>query len=156
MERILSRAGDATEVVTERQIALDDKFCETEWFSDTAWVRGIIDLALVDGGKALLLDHKTGRRKPDSSQLKLFAVLAMHVWPKLEKVVTGFLWLKSGQIDKETYTRADIPTIWEEFLPRVKRMRQAYGTDVWPEKPSGLCKAWCPVVACVHNGKNKR
>ena len=153
VDRILSRVTDDTEVLTERQICLDDRFCETNWFGKDAWVRGVIDLGLLRSTKALLLDWKTGKRKVDLDQLKLFAALAMHLWPKLEKVHTGFVWLKTGEIDQQSYSRADIPTIWEGFLPRVKRMRQAYGADTWPERPSGLCKAWCPVHTCVHNGK---
>lgn len=155
IQQILSRVNDSTEVVTERQICLDDRFCETDWFSKTAWVRGVVDLGLIENSKALLLDYKTGKRKPDSDQLKLFSALAMHVWPKLERVVTGFLWLKTGEIDKETYTRADIPDIWNDFLPRVRRIKQAFEKDNWPERPSGLCKNWCPCHTCPHNGVYK-
>jgi len=152
VESILSRATDDISVVTERQICLDDRFIETDWLSQTAWVRGVIDVGLVGSTKALLLDYKTGKRKPDSDQLKLFAALAMHAWPKLERVVTGFLWLKTNQIDKETFTRSDIPNIWNDFLPRVQRMKQAFSTNSWPERHSGLCKNWCPCITCPHNG----
>lgn len=153
VEVILSKADDNTDVIAERQICLDDRFCETDWFSKTAWVRGVIDFGLLQGHKALLLDWKLGKRKPDNDQLELFAALSMHLWPALEKVVTGFVWLKTNQIDKKTFTRADIPKIWEKFLPRVKRLHQAHAENTWPERPSGLCKAWCPVHTCLHNGQ---
>lgn len=152
VESILAKADEDTEVITERQICLDDRFCETDWFGKDAWVRGVVDLGLVKQAKALLLDWKTGKRKLDVDQLQLFAALAMHAWPKLERVVTGFVWLKPGTVDKASYTRADIPSIWERFLPRVKRMKQAHEENTWPERPSGLCKAWCPVHTCPHNG----
>lgn len=150
MEKILATPG---EVITERQIALDSRLCETGWFDKNVWVRGVIDLGKLNGSKALLLDHKTGKRKPDSDQLMLFAALAMHVWPKLEKVVTGFLWLKEGKIDKETFTRADISRIWDRFAPRVKRLEIAHETDTWDARPSGLCKRYCPVSACEFCGR---
>jgi hypothetical protein len=151
--RVLARGGEPH---VERQIALDEKLCETEWFSREAWVRGIIDLALLRGKTALLLDYKTGKRKPDSDQLRLFAALAMHVWPQVEKVITGFLWLKSGQIDKEVYTRGDISAIWTGFLPRVKRLEAAYEGEKWEPKPSGLCKNYCPVSHCEFHGGGRR
>jgi hypothetical protein len=98
-------------------------------------------------GHNYLRTHNTGKRKPDNDQLMLFAALAMHVWPKLEKVVTGFLWLKEGKIDKETFTRGDITDIWNRFTPRVKRLEIAHETNTWDAKPSGLC-GWCPVRQC--------
>ena len=152
VQAIMHRADDDTDVVVERQICLDDRFCETDWFGKNAWVRGVIDLGLIKDTKALLCDWKTGKRKLDSDQLQLFSALAMHVWPKLERVVTGFVWLKNKSVDKEEFTRADLPHIWERFLPRVKRMKQAFEMDTWPERPSGLCKNWCPVSSCRHNG----
>lgn len=152
IEAILAKASTGTDVVVERQICLDDRFCETDWFSKDAWVRGVIDLGLIKDNKALLVDWKTGKRRLDSDQLQLFSALAMHVWPKLERVVTGFVWLKSRDVDKEQYARADIPEIWGKFLPRVKRMKQAFDVNTWPERPSGLCKHWCPVTTCQHNG----
>jgi hypothetical protein len=150
MDKLLARPGD---VHAERQIALDDRLCETGWLDKNVWVRGVIDLALVDGEKALAIDYKTGRRKPDSDQLMLFAALMFHVWPKLEKVVTGFLWLKTQQIDKETYTRSDLSRIWDTFIPRVNRYQDAFVANTWPPRPSGLCKAWCPVQTCEYNGR---
>lgn len=150
MAKILAVPG---EVITERQIALDSRLCETGWFDKNVWVRGVIDLGIVHGHKALLLDHKTGKRKPDNDQLMLFAALAMHVWPALDKVVTGFLWLKEHKIDKETFTRSDLSGIWDRFTPRVKRLEIAHETDTWDPKPSGLCKKWCPINACEFCGR---
>lgn len=153
VKAVLRRVDAETETVVERQIALDDRFIETDWFGSDTWVRGVIDLGLIRPRKALLLDWKTGKRKLDIDQLELFSALAMHAYPKLDVVHTGFVWLKSAKIDKEEYTRADIPKIWDRFLPRVKRMKQAYAENVWPERPSGLCKRHCPVHNCIHNGE---
>jgi hypothetical protein len=94
--------------------------------------------------KKMLVTHNTGKRKVDSDQLKLFAAMAFAHYPWVEKVVTGFIWLKEGKFDKESFTREQVPDIWNEFLPRVKRVELAYEQDKWPAKPSGLCKAWCP------------
>ncbi len=69
-------------------------------------------------------------------------------FPEVEEVETGFVWLKDKKIDKERFTREDIPKIWQEFLPRVIKLESAYERDSWPCKPSGLCKGWCPVKTC--------
>lgn len=131
--------------VVEERVALDRNFRQTTWMAKDVWVRGIIDIGVVGSEKAYLLDWKTGKRRPDSNQLKLFAALAFAMYPWIDKVVTGFIWLKSGEFDKEVFTRDQLPEIWNEFLPRLSRVAIAYDQDKWTPKPSGLCKNWCPV-----------
>jgi len=131
--------------VVEERVALDRNFRPTTWMAKDVWVRGIIDIGVVGSEKAYLLDWKTGKRRPDSNQLKLFAALAFAMYPWVDKVVTGFIWLKTSEFDKEVFTRDQLPDIWSEFMPRLKRVAIAYDQDKWTPKPSGLCKNWCPV-----------
>lgn len=131
--------------VVEERVALDRNFRPTTWMAKDVWVRGIIDIGVVGSEKAYLLDWKTGKRRPDSNQLKLFAALAFAMYPWIDKVVTGFIWLKTSEFDKEVFTRDQLPEIWNEFLPRLSRVAIAYDQDKWTPKPSGLCKNWCPV-----------
>jgi CRISPR/Cas system-associated exonuclease Cas4 (RecB family) len=142
VNKILSYEGKK---VVEERVALDRNFRQTTWMAKDVWVRGIIDIGVVGSEKAYLLDWKTGKRRPDSNQLKLFAALAFAMYPWIDKVVTGFIWLKSGEFDKEVFTRDQLPEIWNEFMPRLARVAIAYDQDKWTPKPSGLCKNWCPV-----------
>jgi len=144
VEKILSYEGKR---VIEQKMAIDSSFRPTTWMAKDVWCRGIIDIGVVGEETAYLLDWKTGKRKTDFDQLKLFAAMAFAHYPWLEKVVTGFIWLKEGKFDKESYTKDQITEIWGDFLPRVKRLEIAYEEDKWPAKPSGLCKNWCPVGA---------
>lgn len=132
-------------VLTETEIALTSGFKETGWFASDAWVRGILDLTVVKDDRALILDWKTGKRKTASDQLRLFAALALAKYEHVDKVSTGFVWLKEKKTDKEHFSRDDVPGIWEEFSCRVRRLELAYENDNWPPKPSGLCRSWCPV-----------
>lgn len=140
--RILSYGGD---VFTERQYALTQDFRPTGWFDKDAWVRGIVDVGVLLGDRAVVLDWKTGKPKTDSDQLKLFAAFVMHSEPQIDRVSTSFVWLAHKKVTKEKFTRADISTIWQGFLPRTRRLELAYERDKWEAKPSGLCKNWCPV-----------
>lgn len=133
------------EKYAEYKMSVDDNFQPTEW--KQAWSRGIADLVVVKGKQALNLDYKTGKRKL-TEQLELYAVYTFAHFPEVEEVFTGFVWLKDKKIDKERYTREDIPVIWQQFLPRVNKLESAYDRDSWPCKPSGLCKGWCPVKTC--------
>ena len=131
--------------IVEERMAINQSFRPTKWMAKDVWCRGIVDIGVVGGEKAYLLDWKTGKRKPDSDQLKLFAALAFAHYPWVEEVVTGFIWLKEDKFDKEKFTRKQITEIWNEFLPRTSRLARAFEEDKWVAKPSGLCKNWCPV-----------
>lgn len=140
------------ELLTETQIALNKNLQPVKWFGKDVWVRGVIDLGKLRGEKGMLFDWKSGKRKPNNEQLELFAGLGFAKWPELEEISTAFLWLKSGESDRNRYTRSDVPEIWNKFLPRVRRLELAFENNKWPEKPSGLCKRWCPCHGCPHNG----
>lgn len=142
VKKIMSYEGKR---VVEERVALDKNLRPTKWMAKDVWVRGIIDIGVVGSERAYLLDWKTGKRKPDSDQLMLFAALAFAMYPWIDSVVTGFIWLKEDKFDKQLFTRDQLPEIWSEFLPRLSRVARAYDEDKWTPKPSGLCRNWCPV-----------
>ena len=133
------------EKLAEEKMALDKSFQPAEW--DNAWTRGIADLLIVHGNKAATLDYKTGKRKL-TNQLMLYAAYTFAHYPEVETVTTGFVWLRDKKIDRETFTRADLPAIWALFLPKVHKLNAAYEKDYWIARPSGLCNGWCPVKSC--------
>jgi hypothetical protein len=135
--------------LSEQKYALDQNFLPTDW--STAWTRGIVDLSVVSGYRGAALDYKTGKRKL-TDQLKLYAGYMFAYHPELEKVSTGFVWLRDKKIDKEVFHREDVPAIWQSFLPRVRRLEIAYETGRWPPRPNGLCKQYCPCLGCEFNG----
>jgi hypothetical protein len=152
VERLLAKKGES---IPEQKLCLNEQLMATGWFDKDAWCRGIVDYMLVDGDKAVALDWKTGKPKEDHDQLMLFAALLFHTYPELETIRTGYVWLAHGcKITTKEFSRADVPSIWSEFLPRVKRLVTAHKNDKWEKKPSGLCRAWCPVLDCEFNGKS--
>lgn len=141
--------------LVEEQMAITKNFRPCEWRAKDAWVRAIVDFGIVGPKKALFIDWKTGKRKPDSTQLMLSAAIGFAHYPFLESITTGFFWFKDRKTDKETFTREQLPQLWGEFLPRVQRLEGAYADDKWHPKPSGLCAKWCPVPKshCEYSGK---
>lgn len=129
----------------ELKLALDRNFKPVDWRDKSAWSRGIGDVVLENGTTAFSGDYKTGKRKPGSSQLRLFAALLMHSREYLQKVKTAFIWLPIKQLDKEEFSRDDLGSIWADFVPRTVKMEKAFQADKWMPKPSGLCNGWCPV-----------
>jgi hypothetical protein len=139
-------------MIAEQKVALTKGLGVTTFFGKDVWVRGIIDLTIRYGDKSVVCDYKTGKRKPDSDQLMLFAGFEFADRPHVQEVRTGYLWLKDKKMDTETFTREDIPRIWGHFIPKVERLERAYEKDEWPAKASGLCNPWCPATPaqCKH------
>lgn len=129
----------------EQKMAVDSNFQPTDW--KNAWSRGIADVLIIHDRKAVVLDHKTGKRKL-TDQLQLYAAYTFAAYKEVTTVSTGFVWLRDKKIDKESYSRDELPKIWQTFLPRVRKLELAYEKDAWPCRPSGLCKGWCPVKTC--------
>lgn len=149
---ILAKPGEAK---GEQELAVTAAYAPTGWWDKDGWARGIIDLTIINGKRAVALDWKTGNRKTGSTQLMLTAGLIFSHYPDVEQVKTGFVWLKESKVDREVFTRNQVPVIWGEFIPRVRRLEIAFDKDKWPKKPSGLCRAWCPVgkALCEYCGK---
>lgn len=129
----------------EEKLALDKNFQPAEW--GNAWSRGIADLLVTHKSEAVVMDYKTGKRKL-TDQLTLYAAYTFAHYPEVKTVTTGFVWLKDKKIDKEQFSREDLPKIWQNFLPRVRKLELAYERNSWPCRPSGLCRGWCPVKQC--------
>lgn len=142
---------------TEIKFAVDKGFQPCDW--KQSWSRGIADLLVVHKDKAVVIDYKTGKRKP-TEQLDLYANYVFHHYPQVNVVSTGFVWLKDRRIDwnfgrdeGKPFSRGEVPFVWNSFLPRIRKLESAYERDKWPAKTSGLCKAWCPVLSCEFNGR---
>lgn len=150
-------AASKGEIFVERELALTKNLTPTGWWDKDCWVRGKVDVGIIDHDKAVVLDYKTGKVKPNFDQLRLFAVLIMHHHPEVERVKSGFLWLAHDKLTSEVFTRSDTHAIWADYLSRVRRMELAYANEQFPEKPSGLCRGWCPVTHCTFwtKGRNQ-
>lgn len=140
--------------LVEYKFGLTKALKPTTFFAKDVWVRGVLDVSIVRDDSAIVLDYKTGKRKIDNDQLKLFAGSAFSLWPFAKHVKTGYIWLQSDQLDTEQYSLDQKHEIFQDFAARVHRMEVSEKADTWPAKPSGLCKNWCPVgkALCDHCG----
>lgn len=121
------------------------KFADPEY-----WVRGIVDLLVVDKKTAYIIDYKTGSAKyPEPKQLKLMALLTFAHFPEVEFIKAGLVFVLHEVFVDEYYRRSDIDKLWLEFAPILERLKISMETDSWPERPSPLC-GWCPVRTCTH------
>lgn len=137
-------------VTCEKQYLLDEKLRPVDNKED-AWCIGIIDVERLTKNTAHLYDWKTGKKRPDSNQMQLYSGLVMQHNEAIKVVKNTYVWLLSmEEPTTEKFTRDDLPAIWQNFIPRVNRLEQAYEKDKWPCRPSGLCRGWCPVRHCKY------
>ena len=139
VDKLLSLPG---EHFFERKFALTRKLEPCDFEDSSAWCRGIVDLGIIGDTRAQAWDFKTGKVRPDSDQLKLFAGFLMQHY-NVEAVKTAYLWLKFDKRTVETYSRDDLPSIWDHFFAKTRKLEVAYEKDKWIQKPSGLCNGWC-------------
>ena len=151
VQQLKAQPGQKT---TEQKFGLTQTLAPTTFSAPDVWVRGVVDLMVNNGDKLAVLDYKTGAVKNDGAQLKLFAAAGFALNPHVQTVRTGYLWLAHDKLSRQDFKREDAAGIWNEFLPRVNRMQEAQAQDKWPARPSGLCRAWCPVGKkhCDHCG----
>ena len=138
------------EKLVEAKIALNNKLQPCEFFAPDVWYRGVIDYGKVDGNSTRLVDFKTGKHHTKFGQLKLFALHTFAAYPAVETVRAEYYWTQTRTTGGETYHREQIPALWGEFLPSLRQYAEAFKTDVWQPRPSGLCGGFCPVTTCEH------
>lgn len=137
-------------LLVEAELVLDENLKPTEWWAPNAWLRSKLDVLVLAGSTAVVLDWKTGRRRADPFQMELSAVQVFRHYPDVEKVRTSLVWMKSKEMDTKTYPRKESNAIWADVIARIRRIYDAYDDEFWPAKPSGLCN-YCPVrPTCEH------
>lgn len=143
-------------VHAELEMVLNPDMQPTGWWEADAWLRSKLDVYVDFGIKAVILDWKTGKRRPDFFQLELSAVQAFIHYPKLETANVGFVWLKEETSDTKIYRRADFQSMLDKTVTKIKRIEEAVEEDVWPAKPGPLCN-YCPAKgSCAFADTNRR
>lgn len=144
------------EFFAERElcVTVDKEVCG--WWADNGHARAKIDLLHVEGNVATIIDWKTGKPDPYSTQLKQNALLVMLHYPEVEIVHTRYEWLAKGYATKAKVHREFLQDDWEKFEARASKFDKAAKTNNWPAKPNFLCGKYCGVTTCENYGKTFR
>jgi hypothetical protein len=99
--------------------------------------------------------HNTGGKvKPDDCrmQFRLNAAMVFANYPQV-LVVTG-AWVHTAirkiHDDGLTLNRNEAAQVQEHVALQTRDIEASETTGVWPKRPSGLCRGWCPVKDCHH------
>lgn len=143
---MLIRAIESLPGITygERDLALDDQLRPTGYFEKNCYVRVTADVININGNRGIFLDYKNGKVSVDEAQLKLYAAVGFHVFPEIEQWETKYIFLQHDIVTGDTYTRGQLPALWEELLPVPRAIQKAVETNNWPPSPGRKC-GWCSV-----------
>lgn len=127
------------------------------FFDKDVWYRGIIDLLIVDGWDARMVDYKTGKnaKYADMKQLDLMAGAVFVHFPEVMRVKSGLAYVVSEEFLKKTHVRTELNTYMNVFAPQLENLEDAMQSGVWNAKSSPLC-SFCPVVDCEHWRQRRR
>jgi len=148
--------GIKGERLCELKMALNQNLEACEFFAKDCFIRGIGDLIILqrERGVAFVVDYKTGKnsRYADTGQLELMALMVFVLFPEIKEVRGKLLFVVPGDVVEGTYSRKDRKRLWADWLGKYSQLTAAHENGVWNAKPSGLCRNYCPVTECPHNG----
>jgi hypothetical protein len=143
------------EKLCEFKMGLREDLSPCDFFDPDFWVRGVADLIVIapDRTTARCFDYKSGSdRYPDTDQLLLMALMIFQLFPTVQRVSSGLLFVLKGTVAKHKVQRANAAGAWWRWRERVARLERAHTSGHWPPKQSGLCKKHCPVKSCEFQG----
>lgn len=145
VDKLVSMPG---EKYPEHEMALSFNKEPCLFDSPDRWVRGIVDLLIIDGEYAHIIDYKTGSNKyPDPKQLRLMSLMTFTHFPDVKKIKAGLLFVMHNSFVAEEYHRKDMDKSWGMFEQPLKRLENSFDTNVWQANPTPLC-GWCPIDSC--------
>jgi hypothetical protein len=131
----------------EQKLGMTEKGEPCDFFDTQVWFRGKIDVTLINGNIAYILDWKTGNSSYESAfELETNALLLHRKHPHLTKIVGSYAWLKENRLGT-MFELSDTNDTWARVLYLTEQIR----TDkTWKKRKSGLC-GYCSVEDCENH-----
>jgi len=130
----------------EVMLGMSENFLPVGFF-DEPWLRGKVDVLVLEPPVAFIVDWKTGKVREDPHELRVQALLVRANYPTITTIKGCYVWLKTGRTGP-IYDLSDLNATYHETVSALEKA-ESYGAD-WPTKPNALCN-WCPVGDCRFN-----
>ena len=139
-------AYEVDKILLEKKWAILPDFAPCEFDNPDSVIRGVLDLAvLLKSGQVIVIDHKTGRRRPASyykPQLDIYTVFALSHLPRTYSVQCALHYVAHQSLEWSTPTyRQQIEQLLRPWLLIYLR-RRAERADTQTANPGKHCK-WC-------------
>lgn len=139
----------------EVKLGITARLTGTDFYAPDVWGRAIVDVLVLmhDKPLAAVIDWKTGKPRGDTGQAARNAAAVFCNFPEVKAVVTSFVYAQHNVKHVKSYRRQDLPAMLAPTYALLADIRWSFDHDSWPHRPSGLCRAHCPVLDCPHNGR---
>ena len=141
----------------EHEMGLKKDFSPCSFNDPEVWARGIVDLLVINGDKARIIDYKTSKSSQyaDTKQLELLALLTFKHFPEIKTIKAGLLFLVVEDLVPREYQSEVQSTAWVKWINDVQQLEAAMQHNVWNPKPNFTCRKFCAVKDCEHNGRSQ-
>lgn len=146
VERLAALPGDK---LAELKLGVKQDLTPCDFFDREVWWRGIVDLLIIDGHRAWMVDYKTGKsaRYADTKQLDLMAGAVFSHFPEVVKIKSSLIYVVSGELIPKTHLITERSQYMSVFDEQLDQLEAAMENGVWNPKSGPLC-GWCPVQTC--------
>lgn len=158
--RGLVAEGNPKMLVEESVAVMMDgnKFIPAAYSAKNSLVRANIDLLARTDKGIQLFDLKSGSVPRDTLQLEIYAAAACVA--NNGEPISARYWM-TGQVgggsqEPVLITQDDVPQVMHTVIgirETIGEYMERFGKMVWPANRNNLCKSWCPVTECEHNGQ---
>jgi|GEM_PF-1302039 len=146
-----ARPFDGRGALVEQKLGITKTGQPTGFWDNDCWFRGKVDLAIVNGAKAYILDWKSGNSKyEDPFELEVGALLLKAKHREIEFISGSYCWLKENRLG-QGYDLSKFRDTWNEINRLVGKIEADRALNEFEKKQSGLCKGWCSVTDCEFN-----
>lgn len=132
-------------------IRADGGVCD--FFDGAVYLRGKLDCSYLRGDTGIVFDWKTGKRREDEDELKIYAVLLKAMYPTLQKITAHFVWLQDNEVGKP-HDVSDTEKTLAEVRSTMNTVQNCIEIEDFPKRPNPLC-GWCDVMDCEFNRKGR-
>lgn len=142
-------------------LGAETKYSITKWntltrnFFDTDnHLKCIVDCVVANDDLSTIIafDWKTGKKGDEQLQHDVIKKCLSVKYPEAKQIITVFWYFVKGQVDVQYHTPK---RPLNDLMEHVKKVENAHIRGDFPFNPNGLCKQWCEVMSCPHNGKRK-
>lgn len=145
----------AARAKAEMKLGMTKEGQSCDFFGANVWLRGKVDVTIINGNAALLPDFKTGKVREDPFELEIQGLLVNAKYPNLTSIHGFYIWLAENRIGQKhdvSHTRDTFTYVQRIAADLEENMRN----NDFEKRRGGLCD-WCPCSDCEHfTGGNGR
>lgn len=138
---------------SEMKMGLTKQGKPTGFFDQDVWLRGKVDVTIIEGTAAFLPDWKTGKSREHPFELEIQALMVHAANPYLTKIAGCYVWLKENRMG-QVHDLSDTRSTFAYVSNKVEQIEDCMKSGDWEKKKGPLC-SWCSCVDCEFNPKKQ-